>query len=81
MASRHAVDHLARCHLLSNALAAETACPLRAGPEGTPYEAGCFVFDLFFPQQYPAVPPLMHFDTNGQGRVRMNPNLYADGKV
>ena len=52
-----------------------------AGPEGTPYEAGCFVFDLFFPQQYPAVPPLMHFDTNGQGRVRMNPNLYADGKV
>ena len=52
-----------------------------AGPEGTPYEGGCFVFDLFFPQQYPAVPPLMHFDTNGQGRVRMNPNLYADGKV
>ena len=39
------------------------------------------MFDLFFPQQYPAVPPLMHFDTNGQGRVRMNPNLYADGKV
>ena len=52
-----------------------------AGPEGTPYEAGCYVFDLFFPQQYPAVAPLMHFDTNGQGRARMNPNLYADGKV
>jgi len=39
------------------------------------------VFDLFFPQQYPGVAPLMHFDTNGQGRARMNPNLYADGKV
>ena len=23
----------------------------------------------------------MHFDTTGQGRVRINPNLYADGKV
>ena len=39
------------------------------------------MFDLFFPQQYPGVPPLMHFDTNGQGRARMNPNLYADGKA
>ncbi len=39
------------------------------------------MFDLFIPQQYPGVPPLMHFDTNGQGRARMNPNLYADGKV
>ena len=39
------------------------------------------MFDLFFPQHYPGVPPLMHFDTNGQGRARMNPNLYADGKV
>ena len=78
-------------------LQAEVVCPLRetymsvfcnaeypscpAGPEDTPYEGGCFVFDLFFPQQYPAVPPLMHFDTTGQGRVRLNPNLYADGKV
>ena len=51
------------------------------GPEGTPYEGGCFVFDLFFPDGYPNVPPLMVLQTTGEGRQRFNPNLYADGKV
>jgi baculoviral IAP repeat-containing protein 6 len=51
------------------------------GPEGTPYEGGCFVFDLFFPEGYPNVPPLMVLQTTGEGRQRFNPNLYADGKV
>ena len=51
------------------------------GPEGTPYEGGCFVFDLFFPEGYPNVPPLMVLQTTGEGRMRFNPNLYADGKV
>jgi hypothetical protein len=51
------------------------------GPEGTPYEGGCFVFDLLFPEGYPNVPPLMVLQTTGEGRVRFNPNLYADGKV
>jgi ubiquitin-protein ligase len=27
------------------------------GPTGTPYESGVFVFDLFFPLDYPQVPP------------------------
>ncbi|EFJ44535.1 hypothetical protein VOLCADRAFT_64713, partial [Volvox carteri f. nagariensis] len=27
------------------------------GPEDTPYSGGCFVFDLYFPPQYPNVPP------------------------
>ena len=51
------------------------------GPEGTPYEGGCFVFDLFFPSGYPNVAPLMSLQTTGEGRMRFNPNLYADGKV
>ena len=51
------------------------------GPEGTPYAYGCFIFDVFFPSDYPNVPPLMNLETTGQGRARFNPNLYADGKV
>ena len=51
------------------------------GPEATPYEGGCFVFDMLFPEGYPNVPPLMVLQTTGEGRQRFNPNLYADGKV
>jgi len=51
------------------------------GPEGTPYALGLFVFDVFMPADYPSKAPLVHFDTTGGGRVRFNPNLYADGKV
>ena len=39
------------------------------------------MFDVFFPPDYPNVPPLMNMATNGEGRARFNPNLYADGKV
>ena len=52
-----------------------------AGPEDTPYAFGCFMFDIFIPQQYPMVPPLMVLETTGGGRARMGPNVYADGKV
>lgn len=51
------------------------------GPEGTPYSGGCFVFDVYFPAGYPEKPPMVNLDTTGGGRVRFNPNLYADGKV
>ncbi|KAH8079108.1 hypothetical protein JL720_9365 [Aureococcus anophagefferens] len=51
------------------------------GPADTPYFGGLFVFDVYFPQDYPAVPPLVHLTTTGSGTVRFNPNLYADGKV
>ncbi|KAH7618798.1 putative ubiquitin-conjugating enzyme E2 R521 [Nannochloris sp. 'desiccata'] len=54
---------------------------LITGPEGTPYESGCFFFDVFFPPQYPHVPPLMILETTGGGVARFNPNLYSDGKV
>ena len=42
---------------------------------------GLFEFDIFFPNNYPNVPPKCQFLTTGAGSVRFNPNLYADGKV
>ncbi|GMH33033.1 hypothetical protein BSKO_00867 [Bryopsis sp. KO-2023] len=54
---------------------------LITGPEGTPYADGCFLFDLYFPPTYPAVPPKVKLRTTGGGRMRFNPNLYANGKV
>jgi ubiquitin-protein ligase len=51
------------------------------GPADTPYALGAFVFDIYFLADYPLKAPLVNFDTTGGGRVRMNPNLYADGKV
>jgi len=51
------------------------------GPYGTPYENGCFFFDLFLPDNYPTANPMMKFMTTGAGRFRFNPNLYTDGKI
>ncbi|WWC92891.1 uncharacterized protein L201_007853 [Kwoniella dendrophila CBS 6074] len=51
------------------------------GPEGTPYENGCFIFDIFLPLDYnQRCPNVKSMTTNG-GKYRLNPNLYADGKV
>ncbi|KAL0206939.1 hypothetical protein P9112_012650 [Eukaryota sp. TZLM1-RC] len=51
------------------------------GPEETPYAHGFFHFDVKFPEDYPFNPPVMKFLTTDNGRVRFNPNLYADGKI
>jgi baculoviral IAP repeat-containing protein 6 len=51
------------------------------GPEDTPYSGGVFVFDIFFPAEFPASPPLVNLMTTGGGSVRFNPNLYNCGKV
>ena len=51
------------------------------GPEGTPYENGCFEFDIMLPAAYPQAPPSMLLVTTGSGTVRFNPNLYNCGKV
>ncbi|KAJ6835766.1 putative ubiquitin-conjugating enzyme E2 38 [Iris pallida] len=48
------------------------------GPAGTPYHDGLFFFDAYFPPNYPHVPPLVHYRSGG---LRLNPNLYACGKV
>lgn len=54
---------------------------LITGPENTPYCGGCFLFDIYFPPDYPRVPPKVLIRTTGNGSVRFNPNLYAEGKV
>jgi ubiquitin-protein ligase len=51
------------------------------GPDDTPYSHGCFLFDVMFPNGYPAGPPKVHLQTTGRGSVRFNPNLYNEGKV
>jgi ubiquitin-protein ligase len=51
------------------------------GPKDTPYQDGCYTFDLLLPANYPSTHPQCHFLTTGHGRVRFNPNLYNAGKV
>lgn len=51
------------------------------GPRGTPYEGGCFLFDMSIPSSYLNEPPNVKFLTTGGGSVRFNPNLYNSGKV
>ncbi|ARF09703.1 ubiquitin-conjugating enzyme E2 [Indivirus ILV1] len=52
---------------------------LITGPSDTPYDSGCFIFDLFTGSNYPENTPKMLFKNNGN--VRFNPNLYNCGKV
>jgi len=54
---------------------------LITGPCDTPYDSGCFQFDIYFSQQYPNTAPLVNLQTTGGGSVRFNPNLYNCGKV
>lgn len=54
---------------------------LITGPSETPYENGCFEFDVYFPHDYPNSPMLINLETTGRHSVRFNPNLYNDGKV
>nr|XP_043628010.1 putative ubiquitin-conjugating enzyme E2 38 [Erigeron canadensis] len=48
------------------------------GAEGTPYHDGLFFFDVYFPISYPHDPPKVYYHSGG---LRINPNLYNDGKV
>ncbi|XP_062108808.1 putative ubiquitin-conjugating enzyme E2 38 [Humulus lupulus] len=48
------------------------------GAAGTPYHDGLFFFDLAFPSDYPARPPMVLYRSHG---LRLNPNLYANGTV
>lgn len=54
---------------------------LITGPDDTPYEGGFFYFFLRVPPDYPLKPPRVRLMTTGGGKVRFNPNLYANGKV
>nr|XP_009418628.1 PREDICTED: probable ubiquitin-conjugating enzyme E2 23 [Musa acuminata subsp. malaccensis] len=48
------------------------------GACGTPYQDGLFFFDFQLPPEYPQVPPSVYYHSGG---LRVNPNLYVDGKV
>lgn len=50
------------------------------GPAGTPYQNGFYLFKGTFPDTYPLEPIKITFLTT-DGKVRFNPNLYANGKV
>jgi len=48
------------------------------GPRDTPYEDCIYLFDMRLPRNYPDAPPQVYFFSNG---LRINPNLYENGKV
>ena len=48
------------------------------GPKKTPYHDGLFLFDIVLPTDYPKAPPEVCYYSFG---VRVNPNLYENGKV
>jgi len=51
------------------------------GPEGTPYQNGCYLFDIFLGASYNQTAPSVKYMTTNGGKFRFNPNLYAEGKV
>jgi ubiquitin-protein ligase len=50
------------------------------GPEDTPYYLGFYCFKATYPDNYPFSPIKVRFLTT-ESNVRMNPNLYGNGKV
>lgn len=54
---------------------------LISGPKDTPYENGLFEFHGYFPHDFPNSVPHVIIHTTNNGKVRFNPNLYANGKV
>tara|TARA_B100001094_G_scaffold156673_1_gene151674 strand:- start:700 stop:1392 length:693 start_codon:yes stop_codon:yes gene_type:complete len=50
------------------------------GPKNTPYENGFYCIKFKFTEKFPFEPPIAKFMTT-DGKVRMNPNLYANGKI
>lgn len=50
-----------------------------SGTVDSPYAYGLYLFDIRLPEDYPYNPPKMTILTTGNGDVRFNPNLYADG--
>lgn len=54
---------------------------LITGPKDTPYQDGCFLFEMVLNDDYPNSHPNVRILTTGNGSVRFNPNLYSNGKV
>jgi baculoviral IAP repeat-containing protein 6 len=49
---------------------------LITGPADTVNANVCFVFDVYFPQDFPSSPPLMNLERTGVHSMHFNPNLY-----
>ena len=45
-----------------------------------PYLGGVYLFSVEFPKDYPFAPPMVKCRTN-DGKTRIHPNIYTDGKV
>jgi baculoviral IAP repeat-containing protein 6 (apollon) len=54
---------------------------LITGPAGTPYENGCFVFDVYFPLEYPHVPPEIDLVTNDRNVACFSPFIFENGNI
>jgi len=54
---------------------------LITGPADTPYQNGCFEFNVLCGANYPTNCPSVNLITTGKGSIRFNPNLYHCGKV
>ena len=50
------------------------------GPTDTPYENGFYLFEFNFSKDFPYKPPRVKYLTT-DGKTRMNPNLYENGKI
>ncbi len=51
------------------------------GPRDTPYEDAYYYFHFTFPTNYPYAPPKVVMLNRTREDVRLNPNLYVNGKV
>lgn len=52
---------------------------LITGPQDTPYDSGCFIFDIYLNKNYPEKPPLVNIVNSG--KIYFNPNLYPTGNI
>lgn len=73
------VDYAASIFFRSDKNNLRVCRALITGPHETPYENGCYIFDILMSKNYPQVHPKVWFINHGG--VRFNPNLYDSGKV
>jgi ubiquitin-protein ligase len=51
------------------------------GSKNTPYENGCFIFNIFLEEDYPNVPPRLNFETTNHNKIKFSPKLPINGNV
>ncbi len=66
------------CYVKSSERSLDMLRSVVIGPSQTPYYMGFYIFDILLPTNYPNSAPQLHFWSYG---LRINPNLYEEGKV